>query len=62
MLTRTHALCTLAHMKKNFERFQMVWSAQQRQHVEEQAGRLGISMVDYVRRLVDADREKPDGK
>ena len=45
-------------MKKNFERFQMVWSAQQRQHVEEQSARLGISLVDYIRRLVDQDREK----
>ena len=37
-------------------RFQMYLSEPQKRHIERCAARLGIAMVDYLRRLIDADK------
>ena len=39
-------------------RFQMFLSEEQRKYVEQRAEYFGIARVEFVRRLIDADKEK----
>ena len=42
----------------SMKRFQMFWSDFHREYVEQRAAHYGISTVEYLRRLIDQDREK----
>ena len=47
----------LSSMKKKI-RFQMFLSQEQKDYLEARASHFGIAIVEYLRRLVDADRER----
>lgn len=56
-LTHTSSGCIKEGMKRKI-RFQMFLSEEQRKYVEERSAYFGIALVDFIRRLIDADREK----